>query len=35
MNDQSTDPINDAQRALGEALRELRKQAGVTEGTRL
>ncbi len=31
MNDQSTDPINDAQRALGKALRELRQQAGVTQ----
>ena len=31
MNDQSTDPINDAQRALGKAFRELRKQAGVTQ----
>ena len=31
MNDQLTDPIEDAQRALGKALRELRKQAGVTQ----
>jgi transcriptional regulator with XRE-family HTH domain len=31
MNNQPTDPIDDAQRALGKALRELRKQAGVTQ----
>jgi transcriptional regulator with XRE-family HTH domain len=31
MDDQSTDPIADARRALGRALRELRKQAGLTQ----
>jgi transcriptional regulator with XRE-family HTH domain len=31
MDDQSTDPIPDARRALGQALRELRKQAGLTQ----
>lgn len=31
MNGQSIDPIEDAQRALGIALRELRKRAGVTQ----
>ena len=31
MNNQPTDPIEEAQRALGRALRELRKQAGVTQ----
>jgi transcriptional regulator with XRE-family HTH domain len=31
MNDRSKDPIEDAQHALGRALRELRKQAGLTQ----
>jgi len=31
MADQTTDPIADARRALGRALRELRKQAGLTQ----
>jgi transcriptional regulator with XRE-family HTH domain len=31
MDDQTPDPIADARRALGRALRELRKQAGLTQ----
>jgi predicted transcriptional regulator len=31
MNDQTADPIIDARRALGRALRELRKQVGITQ----
>jgi len=31
MNDQTTDPITDARRVLGRALRELRTQAGITQ----
>ncbi len=31
MTDQTTDPITDARRVLGRALRELRTQAGVTQ----
>lgn len=31
MNDQTTDPITEARRALGRALRELRTQAGITQ----
>jgi XRE family transcriptional regulator, regulator of sulfur utilization len=31
MNDQTTDPITDARRVLGRALRELRTQTGITQ----
>jgi len=31
MNEQSKDPIEDARHALGKALRELRRQAGMTQ----
>jgi transcriptional regulator with XRE-family HTH domain len=31
MNDQNSDPIVEARSALGRALRELRKQAGLTQ----
>jgi transcriptional regulator with XRE-family HTH domain len=31
MNDDATDPIEAAQRALGRALRELRRRAGLTQ----
>jgi transcriptional regulator with XRE-family HTH domain len=31
MNDDATDPIEAAQRALGRALRELRQRAGLTQ----